>query len=67
VSQVNPKSSAASKGLQLGDLIVAVNGETVENQHEFDGIVNKIKGGSPAFLLVWRNDEKFHLGLVREK
>ena len=67
VSQVDPKSSAASKGLQLGDLIVAVNGETVENQHEFDGIVGKIQNGSLVFLLVWRNDEKFHLGLVREK
>ncbi len=67
VSQVSPQSPAALMGLRSGDLIVAVNGETVENQHEFDGLVGKIQKGSPVFLLVWRNDKKFHLGLVREK
>ena len=67
VSRVTPESPAALKGLQSGDLIVAVNGEAVENQHEFDGSVGKIQKGSPVFLLVWRNDKKFHLGLVREK
>jgi serine protease Do len=66
VSQVTPDSSAASKGLQLGDLILAVNGESIKNQHEFDRIVGEVKKGSSIFLLVWRNDEKFHLGLVRE-
>ena len=65
VSRVTPESPAALKGLQSGDLIVAVNGEAVENQHEFDGLVGKIQKGSPVFLLVWRNDKKFHLGLVR--
>ena len=67
VSRVTPESPAALKGLQSGDLIVAVNGEAVENQHEFDGLIGKIPPGSPIFLLVWRNDKKFHLGLVREK
>ena len=67
VSQVSPQSPAALNGLRSGDLIVAVNGETVENQHEFDGLIGKIQTGSPIFLLVWRNDKKFHLGLVREK
>ena len=67
VSQVSPQSPAALMGLRSGDLIVAVNGETGENQHEFDGLIGKIQTGSPIFLLVWRNDKKFHLGLVREK
>ena len=67
VTRVTPESPAALKGLQSGDLIVAVNGEAVENQHEFDGLVGKIQKGSPVFLLVWSNDKKFHLGLVREK
>ena len=67
VSQVDPESHAALKGLRPGDLIVAVNGENVENQHEFDGLVGKIQQGSAVFLLIWRNDKKFHLGLVREE
>ena len=65
VSEVNPKSSAASKGLQTGDLIMAVNGDPVTNQSEFDSLIDKIQKGGPVFLLIWRNDEKFHLGLVR--
>ena len=67
VSRVDPESHAALKGLRSGDLIVAVNGENVENQHEFDGLVGKIQQGSAVFLLIWRNDKKFHLGLVREE
>ena len=67
VSRVDPESPAALKGLRSGDLIVAVNGENVENQHEFDGLVGKIQQGSVVFLLIWRNDKKFHLGLVREE
>ena len=66
VSKINPESSAGLKGLQSGDLITAVNGDTVNNQLEFDRLLDEIEKGSPIFLLVWRNDEKFHLGLVRE-
>ena len=66
VSKVSPDSSAGLKGLQSGDLITAINGDAVENQLEFDRLLNETEKGSPIFLLVWRNDEKFHLGLVRE-
>ena len=66
VSEVTPESSAASMGLQSGDLIMAANGESVKSRHEFDRIVGGVRKGSSIFLLVWRNDEKFHLGLVRE-
>ena len=66
VTEVSPESPAATKGLQVGDLIVALNGEVVENQREFDTALRKTRERSTIFLLVWRNDEKFHLGLVRE-
>lgn len=66
VSLVNPESPAGLKGLLSGDLITAVNGDVVENRTEFDRLLGEIEKGSPVFLLVWRNDEKFHLGLVRE-
>jgi serine protease Do len=66
VLKVTPDSSAGLKGLRSGDLIAAINGEAVENKIEFDRLLNKSEKGSPIFLLVWRNDEKFHLGLVRE-
>jgi len=65
VAEVSPDSPAATKGLQVGDLIVALNGEVVENQREFDMALSKTRERSTVFLLVWRNGEKFHLGLVR--
>ncbi|MBT3923531.1 MAG: PDZ domain-containing protein [Nitrospina sp.] len=66
VSKIDPKSVAALKGLQLGDLIVAVNGKAVVDLLEFDRLLGQVEIGSPVFMLVWRNDKKFHLGLVRE-
>jgi len=66
VSNVNPESPAGLKGLQSGDMITAVNGEVVENEPDFVRLLDKISKGSAVFLLVLRNDEKFHLGLVRE-
>ena len=66
VSHVTPKSPAGLKGLRSGDLITAVNGDVVENRTEFHQLLANIRKGSPIFLLVLRNDEKFHLGLVRE-
>jgi serine protease Do len=66
VSRVNPESSAGMKGLLAGDLITSVNGDVVDSQIEFAQLLGEIKKGSPIFLLVWRNEEKFHLGIVRE-
>ena len=59
-------SYAESKGLMVGDHILAVNGETIENQQEFEDIFSRIKKGGSLFLLVSRNDKKIHLGLVRQ-
>ncbi|MBT5469577.1 MAG: PDZ domain-containing protein [Nitrospina sp.] len=66
ISKVEPGSYADSKGLKVGDQILAVNGENVENQHEFENILNNIKKGGSIFLLIHRNNKKIHLGLVRE-
>ena len=66
VSHVNPESPAGLKGLLTGDLITAVNGDVVDSRIEFAQLLGEIEKGSPIFLLVWRNEEKFHLGIVRE-
>ena len=50
----------------IGDHILAVNGEKIENQQEFEDIFSRIKKGDSLFLLVFRNDKKIHLGLVRQ-
>ena len=66
VTDVKAGSYAESKGLMVGDHILAVNGETIENQQEFEDIFSRIKKGGSLFLLVSRNDKKIHLGLVRQ-
>ena len=66
VSTVKRGSYADSKGLQVGDQILAVNGEAVENQQDFENILNQVTQGGSLFLLILRNDKKIHLGLVRE-
>ena len=66
VTDVKAGSYAESKGLMIGDHILAVNGETIQNQQEFEDIFSRIKKGDSLFLLVFRNDKKIHLGLVRQ-
>jgi len=66
VMKVEPGSYAESKGLLIGDQILAVNGESIGNQQEFRDILSQINKGEPLFLLIFRNEKKIHLGLVRE-
>lgn len=66
VTDVESGGYAESKGLKMGDQILSVNGEAVENQQEFENILSQIKKGGSIFLLIFRNDKKIHLGLVRE-
>ena len=66
MATVKPGSYADSKGLQVGDQILAVNGEMVENQREFEGILSEVTKGGSIFLLVLRDGKKINLGLVRE-
>ena len=66
VSKVQPGSYAESKGLMIDDRILAVNGEVIGNQQEFEDILSQIKKGDSIFLLIFRNKKKIHLGLVRE-
>ncbi len=66
ISRVLPGSSAEAKGLQSGDRILSVNGEVVTSRKHYENIVHKIPRGGPVFLLLKRDEKKFHLALVQE-
>ncbi len=66
IKEVITGSVAESKGLQPGDKILAVNGDSVMSHRQYENIIGKIQRGASVFLLLTRNEKKFHLTLVLE-
>lgn len=66
VKEVIIGSAAESRGVKSGDKIVAVNGDTVMSRKQYENILKKVQPGGTVFLLLTRNEKKFHLTLVRE-
>ena len=65
IAKVYPESESALQGLVKGDIILAVNGSSIQSAEEFDEIIDGISTGNSIFLLIERNQEKLHLALVR--
>ena len=65
IVKVYPDSESDKKGLEKGDIILAVNGSSIESTMHFEEIIDGISTGNAVFLLVERNQEKLHLALVR--
>ncbi len=66
IKEVIIGSVAESKGLKPGDKILAVNGDSIMSHTQYENIIGKIQQGASVFLLLTRNEKKFHLTLVRE-
>lgn len=67
IKEVILGSVADTKGVKSGDKIMAVNGDSIMNRQQYKELIEKIQPGSSVFLLLTRNEKKFHLTLVREK
>ena len=55
VSQVIADGPAQKGGVQSGDVILSVNGKTVERSTQLPSVISSIKPGSTARLEVWRD------------
>ena len=65
VSRVYSGSVADKEGLKVGDLIEAVNGRIILELIEFKYVIGSILGGAKIYLLISRNNDKFHFELTQ--
>ncbi|MES2996227.1 MAG: trypsin-like peptidase domain-containing protein [Verrucomicrobiota bacterium] len=61
VAHVVPGSPAQTAGLQAGDVIVSMNGETIPGSSRLFALVQSGKPNSNVDLVVWRKGEKITL------
>jgi serine protease Do len=57
VSAVEPKSPADKAGVKTGDIILAVDGRTIENSIDLPRMIGETRPGTTVNLKVWRQGE----------
>ncbi|MCC8194614.1 MAG: PDZ domain-containing protein, partial [Deltaproteobacteria bacterium] len=61
IGDVLPNNPAATAGMKPGDVILSINGETVDSSADLSRKVAAIKPGDSAKFVVWRNGSKKEL------
>jgi len=64
VAQVEKDSPAAKAGIKPGDVLLGINGKTVERSAEIPPLVAAVKPGTKATLDVWRDGKKQTLAVT---
>ena len=64
VAQVEKDSPAEKAGIKPGDVLLGVNGKTVERSAEIPPLVAAVKPGTKATLDVWRDGKKQALAVT---
>src|SRR5712692_6525510 len=57
VSAVEPKSPADKAGVKTGDIILSVDGRTIENSIDLPRVIGESRPGTPVSLKIWRQGE----------
>ena len=63
VTRVESDSPAEAAGLQAGDVIVAVNGTTIEGSRDLRNAVGLVRVGGEVAVEVWRGQGKFRVDI----
>jgi serine protease Do len=66
VTDVDPVSAAAREGMRPGDVILKVNGQTVETVREASQALQAIKPGGAARMLLWKGGQETFVVVTKE-
>ncbi|PLZ00813.1 peptidase [Burkholderia sp. WAC0059] len=64
VSSVDPGGPAAKAGLQPGDVILAVNGQAIDDSTDLPSLIAGMKPGTKADVQIWRDKAKKDVGVT---
>ncbi len=64
VTNVDPNSPAAQAGLQENDVVLAIDGQKIDQDHSLQSILWSHKAGDKVTLAVWRDGKQIQMQLV---
>ena len=67
ISDIKKNSPAEKAGLKVGDIILEINGERIQNEETIISIINDAKAGDVLDLKVYRDKKTFNVNLTLEK
>jgi len=66
VMEVDPSGTAARAGLRDGDVILQVNRRVVESAADASKILQQVRSGGTAMMLIWRQNQEVFLTVRKE-
>jgi len=66
VTEVDPMSAAAREGVRPGDVVLKVNGQTVETVRDASQALQAIKQGGAARMLLWKQGQETFVVVTKE-
>ena len=66
VMEVDPSGTAALAGLREGDVILQVNRRVVESAAEASKLLQDVRSGGTALMLIWRQSQEIFLTVRKE-
>jgi serine protease Do len=66
VTEVDPSSTAAREGVRPGDVILKVNGQTVESVRDASQALQAIRKGGAARMLLWKQGQETFVVVTKE-
>ncbi len=67
ISDIKKDSPAEKANLKVGDIILEINGEKIQNEETIIGIINDARAGDVLNLKIYRDKQTFKAALTLEK